>query len=436
MKEENSTTKNLAEYVFKRLKTLNKGKSEVSISNLKKFFDLLYYTSMKTEEGDLIQVSLTLIDPNNPDPNPPEMIVANRWNAIPFKSRIPLNVRSLIKLSNSADPWCSSIAVYFNEDNEFFAWGLIDQAIHYKRYVYYESDSGSPHPGLIRGSITGIGSIEAIHGFELVARLNQNNLIKQYVNVFHNSPIDQIIEKFSFDSKQQLLKRIRREFPLEEQDYRWNFEIKSLWVETLCRILIGIQNFGHGGALLITENTRKNLNIKYRIEYNRISKAISNLAFESISNWIYGNEIWIENIDQDIDEMPVTLYLDEAVTENKKREIKDELKGAIKFVSSLSRVDGLVLINQDFNVKGFGTVIRTSDTPDYIYISETSEINLKDLRMESVDHFGTRHRSMFAYCWNQIGSIGFVVSQDLEVRAITRQHDKLIMWENIQTQRI
>ncbi|MDJ0365921.1 hypothetical protein QMK33_12225 [Hymenobacter sp. H14-R3] len=41
---------------------------------------------------------------------------------------------------------------------------------------------------------------------------------------------------------------------------------------------------------------------------------------------------------------------------------------------------------------------------------------------------------MFAYCWNHAGSLGFVVSQDGDIRAITRVGDKLIMWENIKVQ--
>jgi len=41
---------------------------------------------------------------------------------------------------------------------------------------------------------------------------------------------------------------------------------------------------------------------------------------------------------------------------------------------------------------------------------------------------------MFSYCWNNLGSLGFVISQDGDIRAITRVNDKLIMWENIKVQ--
>jgi hypothetical protein len=47
------------------------------------------------------------------------------------------------------------------------------------------------------------------------------------------------------------------------------------------------------------------------------------------------------------------------------------------------------------------------------------------------NHFGTRHRSMMRYCAAVPGSVGFVVSQDGDVRAITRVRDDLVVWENV-----
>jgi hypothetical protein len=38
---------------------------------------------------------------------------------------------------------------------------------------------------------------------------------------------------------------------------------------------------------------------------------------------------------------------------------------------------------------------------------------------------------MMRYCFQHPGSIGFVISQDGEVRVITKVRDALIIWENI-----
>ena len=87
MIKSNSKPENLANLVFRKL-----NRSKISYPTppkkiLNKLFESLFYASMKTEEGDLIKVVITLIDPDNPDPKPPRRIVADRWNFIPFKKR-------------------------------------------------------------------------------------------------------------------------------------------------------------------------------------------------------------------------------------------------------------------------------------------------------------------------------------------------------------
>lgn len=129
--------------------------------------------------------------------------------------------------------------------------------------------------------------------------------------------------------------------------------------------------------------------------------------------------------------MPTALYLDESISEFDKIDTTAEIKGAIRFISSLSCIDGLIVLAPDLKVKGFGTVIELKDFPNTVYTSITSKINDAKLVPIESNHFGTRHRSMFSYCWNNQDSLGFVISQDGDIRAVTRIDDKLIMWENI-----
>jgi len=53
--------------------------------------------------------------------------------------------------------------------------------------------------------------------------------------------------------------------------------------------------------------------------------------------------------------------------------------------------------------------------------------------MRSIDpsHYGTRHRTMMRFCFAHPDSLGFVISQDGEIRAMTRVKDRLVMWENL-----
>ena len=433
MKKSNSTPFDLAKLVYKKLEGAKVSSPKPSQEVLNELFESLFYTSLKTEEGQFIKVTITVMDPDDPDPKPPQRIVADRWNYIFFKNRIPFSVKNLIKLSKAADPWSSSLAVYYNSEDELYIWGMIDQAVHYQSFLNYETEEGPEQPGLFQTSITGIGCLIVIFDYELMATLKQNVLISNFKNVFKLGPVSHLLFENAKSIKLKIKSYILKEFPEEEVD-EWLKYTQDILNETLSRILLRIQNYQHGGALLITGNIKSDLDIKYKITYTRLNESILNLIKHTIANTNYANIVYSDYLDRDEEMLPIDIYLEEAVSEADKGETRDELTGAIRFVSSLSCVDGLVVLSKNFSVKGFGAVIKVKEIPDDIYISKTSIINDSKLSPISTNHFGTRHRSVFSYCWNNSSCLGFIISQDGDIRATLRINDKLILWENIKVQ--
>jgi hypothetical protein len=59
-----------------------------------------------------------------------------------------------------------------------------------------------------------------------------------------------------------------------------------------------------------------------------------------------------------------------------------------------------------------------------------------DTKALNLNHYGTRHRSMLRYCATYPNSLGFVVSQDGDVRAITHSGNRVVLWDNIRIQSI
>ena len=107
-----------------------------------------------------------------------------------------------------------------------------------------------------------------------------------------------------------------------------------------------------------------------------------------------------------------------------------EMAGCVKFIGSLSRVDGLVLMDKDLVVRGFGTEIVGVPEIASLYVADDE--HGQKLREIPASEYGTRHRSMLRYCNAHEDSIGFVVSQDGLVRAVKSVGGKLIMWQNVQ----
>jgi hypothetical protein len=106
------------------------------------------------------------------------------------------------------------------------------------------------------------------------------------------------------------------------------------------------------------------------------------------------------------------------------------LSGAVALVSSLSRVDGLVLLSGGLALRGFGVEIRSKKEIGAVHLAR--DPGALSTTPTDPKIYGTRHRSMMRYCAAHPGSVGIVVSQDGDVRAITRVGNKVVMWDQLQ----
>jgi hypothetical protein len=136
--------------------------------------------------------------------------------------------------------------------------------------------------------------------------------------------------------------------------------------------------------------------------------------------------------ERDVPTLDWSLYFKERTAEIDLRESESELDCTVWLVAVLSRVDGLVLLTPELDVRGFGVEITVSSKPTAI--EQALSVTGARRRRIPYNHFGTRHRSMMRYCYAVAGSVGFVVSQDGEVRAMTRIDNALVFWENIRLQ--
>jgi len=427
----NAKPKDLAFHVLEKLQHTKLSLPVPPLDVLEDLFECLFFTSMRTEESDLVKVTITLIDPENPDPRPPKQIVAERWSCIKFDVPFEMTIKSLVKLSKASDPSSTSLAVYYDHQGKLFIWGMIDQAIHYQNFLNYESESGSEQPGLFQVTINDIGTLNVLFDYELLATLKQNVLVPRYLDVFTIGPVSKILKANAAHLKSEL-ETFLLDSHKEEYFEDWETFMDGIWIQILSRLLLRIQNYHHGGAILITDD-HSEIDVKYRVRYDRLKFAISNYAKETVNNYVA--ETLIDDlISSGKKVINKSWYLEESRSLFAKKEIADEIKGCISFLASHTCVDGVLLFSRDMVSQGFGGVLRARRMPRKIFVSPTATASPKTLIAADPSHFGTRHRSMIAYCWNHPGSLGLVISQDGEIRAFHRIDEKLIMWENIKTQ--
>jgi hypothetical protein len=177
------------------------------------------------------------------------------------------------------------------------------------------------------------------------------------------------------------------------------------------------------------------LNIKYKAHYPRLRSSLDTLAYAQAVKLDTWNRIGQAYMGQQSDDIPASLYVDRMIAGTEVEQSQRAIDGALWFTSLLTRVDGLVLMNPQLEVLGFGTEIICPHEPDALFLSEDTKATEQKLHPVSLDHHGTRHRSMMRYCAQEPGSLGFVISEDGEVRAFTSVNSRLVMWENIKLHR-
>ena len=423
--------KELAEATFVELqnRTVPCPKLEVLVE----LFELMYFVSLKTEETQSIVFHVVYLDPNNPDPNPPQRIVHDRWSVVRFAKPITASISNLVKLAKASDPRTSSLAVYEDPEEGLSIWGLIDQGNRYHDFVNHNSESGPERPGDFQASIQGVGHIVVYFGYEKVAELKVNTLVGKPLDVLRCGPIRETLDMGIAAYIETVKAKIGE--PVHGDRSHWDSSLASYWISSLCRLLLRVQNYYHGGAILFTPDTLLDgLNVKYEIQYNRLRSALETRALHGIQETHASDQIFEYYLEEDADEIPVDLYLDEVIHADNLDHNRSEIDGTIWFISLLSRVDGLVLMTPKLEVQGFGVEITYSEAPDEVFSAGDYRATKSKLRKVDYNHYGTRHRSMMRYCSHVPGSIGFVISQDGDVRAMTQVRGQLVMWENIMLQ--
>ena len=395
---------------------------------LEQLFKIMYHASISREESQTICFHVIYIDPHNPDPAPPWRIVRDRWRFIPLETPLEMTLANIRKIAPASDPRSSAFAVYPDSQGRMTVWGFIDQLNQYQEFLDYDAESGPERPGLFEARIVGPGHLLATIIYEKVGDLRVNELETQTLNVLERGPI--------LDALSPGIESLRTyvEGVAPKEDYKKKFSrfyTVIPWINTIRRILLRTNGLGHGGALLLTpDSSLVGLNVKYGLKYNRLRSALERCSAARMQQ----NAAWrrIAELHEAKEKfLSWKLYFGEQALHVDVDESESELEAAIWFVSLLSRVDGLVLMTPQLDVIGFGVEITFSDKPRYI--QKATSVMADPASRQDIDYnsFGTRHRSMIRYCDKVPAAVGFVISQDGGVRAVTKIDETVVLWDGI-----
>ena len=408
-----------------------KGEKPPSDEVITQLLETLFFASLRHEEAQPTLCRVAFIDRRNPDPKPPEHIVADRWKFFKLTNDVPFTVSNLVKLSQAVDPWGSTLAVDADGEGGLKIWGLIDQSVHFSAFLVKEASSGPEMPGMFQAVIEGIAEVSAYKNNVLLGTLKQDVLIAHQHRVFDKGPVHSKMLPW-IGKYRARVKEVAGEVPYGARDH-WEESLNDLWFSALCRLLIGIHRYRHGGAVLISDDPA-DLAVKYSLEYPRLKDALVRVGTQEILKTFYSDEIFETYIDKHRPEMPVNLHLDESLAAAQFEGSRNELKGCLRFLTSLSRVDGLLWLDSDLCLRGFGVEITIQNDPAGAFAAQNSDATKRTVLVPN--HFGMRHRSMLRYCGVHENAVGFVVSQDGDVRTITKVDEDVVLWDRTRLQSV
>ena len=114
---------------------------------------------------------------------------------------------------------------------------------------------------------------------------------------------------------------------------------------------------------------------------------------------------------------PAIAALDEAILEMS------------QLLAGLSDVDGAVLLNEEFEVIGFGGEIGGA-LPEVTTVRRALDAEASAHEMVAVDRVGTRHRSAYRLCAHERTALAIIVSQDGGVQFATWHDGAVTYWQH------
>jgi len=414
-------------------------------SRIADLLEITFLASTITDEGRAVRCSISVFDSDQVDTDTPELLRLDRRSIIPLTDPLPLTPEQLARLSQAVKPHAAAIAVRPATEGGWTIWAIIDQEHLIQGFRHHQENTFYPRAGRFQVEIESPGCIATYHNSVMLARLCRDSLIEDFQDAFHEGPLAEALDSLAEQHISRIL-RIMRKWPksshkTDQRNQRligvpiesleiWLERAKKEWFAVLSRILLEIRQFRHGGAILIIPRARfSSLNVKYKIDYRRTEEALAERCASEIMELGY-RHFGLETED---DEQVRNILVEVNEAERRSKDAARAQAGAVQFVASLSGIDGLIVAVRGLNIRGFGAEILTKDDPKTAF----SASNALGSNGTSINPtlWGTRHRSMMRYCFKYAGSIGLVVSQDGDVRAMVRVGDRLLVWPNIDLER-
>lgn len=410
----------LAEFVYD---SWPEKKNRPQLAVLEDLFSTCYQASMLSHEGATISFRLLLDEPEN---FPDEAGPPHGLHKLVFTEHAPITVNKLRRLSPAASFSRSLIGVRLDPQKGPLVWGIIHSGPRWLHAIL----GGRGHPPELPQSllikVTGPGVIEVARGDHTLAILSEGKIIGESINVFQSKWLQDWMAPIR-QERQELHLQAREQADDDWADLEPDLT-RTIEQHLMRRILAAMRAYRLGGTLLIVPQelteTLTSHNPYLSIKYGFI-EAEPRARFRSLIINIMNKLAQIHKESK----RPVTWQDYQRSTDPEILALDESIFEMSHLVSTLSTADGAVVLTKRFELLGFGAEI-ICESLDTQSIARALDLEGTMTRRDSVNFFGSRHRSVYRFCDRLQDTMAIVLSKDGSLQFVKWNDGQLKYWEH------
>lgn len=381
--------------------------------------DVLFASSLLKEEGKVVRARVVIAPPEGfpLTGGPPDGI-----HAVRFSAPHPFTPNEVKRLSPAAGFFHSALAIWPDRDRGLRIWGILNTG---PRWLNLVGGGRKPtgddlsHPVI---HVRDPGWLLFYHGYDLIAEWRGREFHGPRMDVFHSRILN---DRFAGNRQRLVGRLIDCCLPPSMDAVTYGELAHLISLQFVKRVINLVRTSGHGGSLIFLPEV-----------VNGKEAAVSWIDFKYAATPDLGGLRFgslLESIIRRVGELcEKGSSVEEAwgVFRNSKDIELDHLEEAFfelaRLFSDLMQVDGALVLDKRVSLVGFGGEIRVDRNVLMVGLAHDLEGNT--ITPWDVRGDGTRHRSVYRLCSVEPEAIGFVISQDSQVRMIANVDDSVIVW--------
>lgn len=410
------TLQQVTSQVYELLKETESGPTE---EDIRRICETLYAASLLKEEGRPVRARLMIAPPSafHPETGPPDGA-----HAIRFSTAHSLTPNEIKRLSPAASFFHSIIAIWPDKSGKFRIWGLLNTG---PRWMNLVAGGRKPigeeilHPSI---HVRDPGWLLFYHGYHLLAEWRGTEFHDHRIDVFQSKILNERFVKLRL----RMIEELSEGCLPPTVDLTTYTDLSHLIaLQFIKRVINLVRTSGHGGSLVILppgdqglDAATRWIDCKYSAEpdeaglrFRRLLQSIVRRVGMLCEPGASVEEAWHlfrNSNDHEIDR------LEEAFFE------------LARLFSDLMQVDGALVLDQRMCIIGFGGEIRVDR--NVLRVDQSMDLDGTQLQEWNVQADGTRHRSVYRLCSVEPETLGFVISQDSQVRLIANVNESVVFW--------